>query len=567
MEINSFRGIKHEDLKLDSKSLVLLGENGTGKSSIAQAIEYLFTSEVGALKGEGRGNLEHDVAINFFGNSNRELSVKAVFNDDSTIERNEKGISGSNEIKSTIKPLAKGLNILNRRKLLEFVDSMPSKRYDVIAKLFGYGTIEHVEKVLRKEHNEIEKTMREKIEDYTRSIKTLSNKLELDFNPKPKNISKKNKFSYFKNSQDQYETCIEELNRRIAGKFPLLENETNFEEYLKDLQESLNSNNKKQTRVILDSINSIDNLNSKEEELNQILMKYEQYYLDSAKNANLLLNLLNNSKEYITTNNSTVCPVCKSDIDSLEICEEIETEINELGRKLQSFEALKEETYEFIYSLEELNDKYKLIEKQMEIIDDEELKEILDLQRENIKSLEKLMNDLESMISFKISANEIGNTLNLSHSRLMNISKYLESNYFKEDEEYQEILELLNQSIILLINLNKMQKDIDSLKKEFEITKTVYKIYNNEKVEYIENTLTELLDRINEYYTFIHKGDNINNAKFELTKPNGLILKMDCFNEETDPREYSSEGHLDTLGLCIFLAFVKEKSPVPIGGV
>ena len=61
IEIKSFRGIRDLTLNLDSKSLVVCGPNGTGKSSITQAFEYLFTGKVSALTGI-RG-LNHDNAI------------------------------------------------------------------------------------------------------------------------------------------------------------------------------------------------------------------------------------------------------------------------------------------------------------------------------------------------------------------------------------------------------------------------------------------------------------------------------------------------------------------------
>ena len=49
IEIKSFRGIKDLTLDLQNKSLVICGPNGTGKSSIIQAFEYLFTEKISAL--------------------------------------------------------------------------------------------------------------------------------------------------------------------------------------------------------------------------------------------------------------------------------------------------------------------------------------------------------------------------------------------------------------------------------------------------------------------------------------------------------------------------------------
>ncbi len=561
LEINAFRGIKHEDLKLDSKSLVLLGENGTGKSSIVQSIEYLLTSKVGALEGKGRGDLRQDVAIRFFGKNASDLNVKATFSNDLTIERNTTGLYGPDEIKSIIKQLSNGSNILNRKKLLDYVDSQPKERYIEIGKLIGFTDIDNTGEIFKKERNALENTLVDKKFDYTNSIRALSNKLNVEFKLRYKNQTKKNKVLNYEALAGQYEKCIEELNRKIEGKFPQLENDTNIEEYLKDLQETLNSNGKQQAKTILDSIKEIDNLNSKEEELNQILSRYELLYFDSAKNANLLLNILDSSREYITANNSTTCPVCKSDINPQQISEEIGTEIDELRDKFSSIEILKEETLDFIDYLENLNENYRLIKNQIKQLDE---KDILDLQRENIASIEKLISDLESVSNFELNAKEIETPLTKSNSKLMDISKYLESSYFGDDKEYQETIDLLNQSLILLINLNKTQNDIDALEKEFEVAETVVNTYETEKVKFIGDTLEKLTERINKYYGFIHGKDKIKNPRFEVSGPTGLKLKMDSFDEESDPREYSSEGHLDTLGMCIFLAFVRENSTVPI---
>lgn len=558
MEINSFRGIKHEDLKLNTKSLILLGENGTGKSSITNAIEYLFTSQVASLKGSQ--DIDHDKSIRFFGDNNGKLSVKAVLGNGLTIERNEDEWNCPDDLRPIIDEIANGSNILNRKKLLKFIDSQPKQRYEAIGKLFGYDYLDDVENIFRKEHNKLETSLADKKEEYTNQIRSLSAALGLDFKLRYKKPTKKNKALNYESSREQYGLCISALNKKIQGKFPNIEEETNFDEYLKDLEETLDSSNKQHAITIIDSIKGIS---LKEDELNQILKRYEELYLESAKNASLLLNLLNDSREYIILNNSSKCPVCKSDIDNEELGKSLSLEIEDLNGKMTSIEALKEETYEFISYLEELNENFKLIEKQIQLIDDDK-SQILERQKENISSIEMLIRNLESLINYEISASEIINPLGMSKSRLVDIIIHLESRYFNADKEYERTLELFNQSLTLLINLDKIQKDIDSIEKEYALAKTTYDVYKKEKVKYIKNTLEELTDRINEYYNFIHGEDSINSPKFEVSGSTGLKLKINTFNEECDPREYSSEGHLDSLGLCIFLAFIKENCNVPI---
>ena len=56
--MSAFRGVPGE-LVLDlgnSQSLVVFGENGTGKSTIADALEWYLTGEIELLSHEGRGH-------------------------------------------------------------------------------------------------------------------------------------------------------------------------------------------------------------------------------------------------------------------------------------------------------------------------------------------------------------------------------------------------------------------------------------------------------------------------------------------------------------------------------
>jgi recombinational DNA repair ATPase RecF len=46
IDIRAIRGITNLELNLNEKNLIIHGENGTGKSSIAEAIEFFFTGTV-----------------------------------------------------------------------------------------------------------------------------------------------------------------------------------------------------------------------------------------------------------------------------------------------------------------------------------------------------------------------------------------------------------------------------------------------------------------------------------------------------------------------------------------
>lgn len=51
IKIHAVRGIRDLDLLLDGKNLLIKGENGTGKSSIVDSLDYFFTGSVSYFEG------------------------------------------------------------------------------------------------------------------------------------------------------------------------------------------------------------------------------------------------------------------------------------------------------------------------------------------------------------------------------------------------------------------------------------------------------------------------------------------------------------------------------------
>jgi len=58
----------------------------------------------------------------------------------------------------------------------------------------------------------------------------------------------------------------------------------------------------------------------------------------------------------------------------------------------------------------------------------------------------------------------------------------------------------------------------------------------------------------------LHPGEQPNNINLEVNKNKraSADLSIDYFDRTIDPRAYLSEGHLDSLGLCILMAFIKK---------
>jgi len=78
------------------------------------------------------------------------------------------------------------------------------------------------------------------------------------------------------------------------------------------------------------------------------------------------------------------------------------------------------------------------------------------------------------------------------------------------------------------------------------------------KIQEIYNTIQEDIER---FYSILHPNEPHRNIelKVALSRRASTEIKIESFGRGgEDPRALTSEGHLDSLGLCIFLAFVKK---------
>jgi len=65
---------------------------------------------------------------------------------------------------------------------------------------------------------------------------------------------------------------------------------------------------------------------------------------------------------------------------------------------------------------------------------------------------------------------------------------------------------------------------------------------------------------VNSFFSTLHPIDPHKNIELNVVpgRRASTELKIESFGSKEDPRAFASEGHLDSLGLCIFLAFVKK---------
>jgi len=147
IEINKFRGAT-QPLKLEfnlSKPIsMIFGENGNGKSSIADAFIVLCTDNLGSIR--DKSSIDKDF-IRSLGSDVKDVSIK--LSTDKGIFKTELNSSGSTFIKTPAEGLPT-VRHLRRSHIIHLIDAEPAKRYEVLKDYIDVSEIMKCEDELRK---------------------------------------------------------------------------------------------------------------------------------------------------------------------------------------------------------------------------------------------------------------------------------------------------------------------------------------------------------------------------------------------------------------------------------
>ena len=171
--ISEFRGIRDLTLDFNGKSFAICGPNGTGKSGVVDALEFVLTGNVSRLSGEGRGDIslkQHGPHVDRRNDPDKaRVTVRVTIpslNKTVTIERNLKTPADAHvtpsdpavlEVLRQVK--AHPEIVLSRRELIRYVLATPGKRAEEVQALLHLDQVEQVRAGLQKIANNCDKQL------------------------------------------------------------------------------------------------------------------------------------------------------------------------------------------------------------------------------------------------------------------------------------------------------------------------------------------------------------------------------------------------------------------------
>lgn len=563
---------------------ILLGDNGNGKSSIFDAIQWCLTGSVDRLKNISSVEILKSVLIN---KDSDECAVEVIFTDNLSLKRiasikgnikvscNEGDITvrGDKNVKEYIEELFKHSNnekfnineflkssLLAQDQVLDFIASdTANDRYRVLSSILGMNEITN----LKENYEKVRSLLKNEMERKADFVKSLQEEIDLQ----ESKIDYGYKYLITDEiSNSSFEDKQKENNELQKSKAQIEERLTRF---------NLQYNNIKQD---IGDLNQIANtIKSLENEIKELQINQEKNLKDSALNDNLLeqnkknIEQENKKEEFLSKNKSyqdklkdIEDKLSNSSFDELTIETDnyVRKKIEELKGQIEKYQyALyhivnyynlindKEQIPKFI---DELNQKNEKLEGEIQVLQDRgiELKsEFSTVESKNdIDSLVQLVQEAYTFVSER---KEFEDTCPVCNQSVKNAPKHFDeriivlleqSNITAEkisrfrrriNENESSILNKQEEARTVQLEISKLKSQENEIKTKLDIILGDYLyvkdnfILDKEQLEYFINESQNTIEKYKQYLELKNKKRKIEVQLEEISdiEPSGLNLQ------------------------------------------
>jgi energy-coupling factor transporter ATP-binding protein EcfA2 len=160
LEIHNVRGIRHLRLRPDGDNLVIWGPNGSGKSAVVDAIDFLLTGRISRLSGRGTAGITLRAHGPHIDCEPRDAKVRGLFSlaQEATpvsIERcmaTPSWVQCPSDVKRRLQPILdlarRGQHVLTRRDILRYITAERGTRGQEIQALLDLRDLARIRKAL-----------------------------------------------------------------------------------------------------------------------------------------------------------------------------------------------------------------------------------------------------------------------------------------------------------------------------------------------------------------------------------------------------------------------------------
>ena len=552
--IEEFRGIRSLQLNFNQKNFAICGPNGTGKSGVVDAIEFALTGSISRLSGKGTGNVsikEHAPHVSARNNPEKSKVTLTVFvprlNKEVTIERNVMAASNptykpdTEEIREVMMQVATHPEfVLTRREIIKYVLSSPGDRAKEIQSLLRLDEVEQ----LREMFNRIRGTDERQIAPCQTGKESAKSQL----------ISAVGVVGY------DEKNILEAVNAKRAllslAAINDFDNKTSFKD---GLTTATSYNSKVPKTVAKEEIEKLimdfDSLNSEDvkKNISNIIDEIETMLLDPLSTKDVTREQF--LRTAIGMADAETCPVCDQEISLEELTARVKTKIKrftEITNKRNELERRLEPTLRLLQEIDAgITNVCKYGPQLATPIEIEVLRTFSTEIEEICEKLEKfeLSQTIIDVLKRITVPDEVVKKIKTIESAVNAIPDPSEQDIARDYLTVaQEKLDIYRSYSAYLVNAIK----------QAELTNKIYDLYAKVSIEALEDIYKQVENVFGELYRSLNSDDEQSFSAKLASGAGKLNLDVDFYGKGFfPPGAYHSEGHQDSMGICLYLSLMK----------
>lgn len=494
------------------KLTVIYGENGTGKSTICDAFEFLGNGRVGSLEKRGLGRPNKYWPS--LGKNSADVSVK--------LETVDGAFCTASLLKTDVVATPEGnrpiVEVLRRSQILALVEAKPGERYNAINRFIDVSGIEASESNLRQLINSLTKNREVAVARVQENEDAIMQFWASAGKPGPDALSwAKTESERGPNAADSETAALASCQRAYE----------NLPEYPVQLE---------------DAVRALETAKTKDGDARSALETCAAAVSTDAKE---VVKILESARAYYHTHPApTTCPLCESSENAVGLATRID-------QKLKGFATVQTANSNLIQASAALRRATERLEQLR-------------------KNYENSRGVFEKARLTLPNADDIPHWSTPCPSEIEQLTNWLnETAHLPEAwntaqtsrQDSKRFLATLKRAVETYAQNVESQKELDALIPNLE---RAHEIVVEERQKFTDSILSNIATEVGRLYEAVHPGEGLNKISLELDPKKRASLEIGasfCGQTGTPPQAYFSESHLDTLGLCVFLALAALDGP------
>lgn len=553
LHIREFRGIKDLILRLAGKNFVVDGPNGSGKSGVVDAIEFVFTGRIARLEGPGTGGLSvhtHAPHVDKRDNPSDSFVMATLRLDDGTEVRIHRSPDKPKEpvvtpadAKADVLWLTEHPELaLSRRELIKFILVEPGERSKAIQALLKLERLEELRKGLTTSSNSI-----------WRDEKSANHEL----------ASARTEFLTAAGlSAMKSEDVIREANvrRKILG-LPKLTELTSTTHLSSGLAKASAATGLAVNRdVAIKDAEALDIFLS-ESVANNVHVAVVLHDLAGLDERPELLKLLGQRelvRSGIDLALEDACPLCDTEWEFEKLLSHLKAKLDKADEAKNYAAKLTHKGTKLAADVQVLVDKLETLGRHALALKDTDSANTLRAWKEDLVAFRAKLREAKDIVDARgrldsdWSAKPAGmtETLAIMRGKLEALKAPFEA------DDARDYLVVCDER---LARYRTCRGKHERLEMQSAAAKHAKKLYNDTVEEHLSRLYSSIEDDLVRFYCIINAADEDGfQAKLDPAKGK-LTLRVDFYDRGLfPPGAYHSEGHQDGMGLCLYLALMKQ---------